>query len=359
MSQQRLQQFEFDQFVSGIVSSWRKSQLKVLALCVQALVLRRCCTLSALARALPATTAVHYRLKRLARFMDNRRLDLLVGWKALAQRGAQLQPEGWLPVLVDETGLRDHATLLTAAIPWHGRALPVAAVAYSPASLKRSIWALRQGLIWCLHQGLGLQAPRMVVVADRAFAASHCFRWLGQQHIHFVVRVPAKVYVQWSGWKALLSSLDLRPGRRQWLPDLRYGPRHATLNLLVVWRRDCAQPWLLATSLEDPKEVLRLYRLRMRIEAFFKDSKGRFALESCRLRTGARISTFCFALLLAFWWLALCLPLPPDWEIQVRIRGKLSWLSLALERLDGLLTELLLDHLADTLTPPQELHQSG
>lgn len=354
MSQQR-----FYQFVSEIVPSWRRSQLKVLALCVQALVVRRCCTLSALARALPPTTGVQYRLKRLARFVDNRRLDLLVGWKALMQQAAHAQPEGWLPVLVDETGISDHITLLTAAVPWRGRALPVAAVGYRPAQVKHSIWTLRQGLIWCLYESLQEQRHRMVIVADRAFAASHCFRWLRRYRIHFVVRVPAKVYVQWSGLKALLSSLELHPGCHHWLPALRYGPQQARLNVLVVWRRDCAEPWLLATSLEDPTQVLALYRLRMRIEAFFKDSKTRFALESCRLRTGARISTFCFAVLLAFWWLATRLPLPPEWERQVRTRGKLSWLSLALELLDSRLLELLLLHLPDPPTLYQEVHQSG
>jgi len=247
MSQQR-----FYQFVSEIIPSWRRSQRKVLALCVQALVVRRCCTLSALARALPSTTAVPYRLKRLARFMDNPRLDLLMGWKALMQQAAQTQPEGWLPVLVDETGLRDQATVLTAAVPWRGRALPVAAVGYRPERVKRRIWALRQGLIWCLYESLHEQCHRMVMVADRAFAASHCFRWLRCYRIHFVVRVPAKVYVQWSGLKALLSSLELHPGCHHWLPALRYGPQQARLNVLVVWRRDCAEPWLLATSLDDP-----------------------------------------------------------------------------------------------------------
>ena len=53
MSQQR-----FQQFVTAVVPSWRKSQLKVLALCVRAIVLRRGSTLWALARALPATCRV-------------------------------------------------------------------------------------------------------------------------------------------------------------------------------------------------------------------------------------------------------------------------------------------------------------
>jgi len=330
--------------ITATVSAVRRRPCAFLALCVRALVIRRRCTLSALARALPDTTHVRYRLKRLARFMSNPRLQLLLGWDALAQRAAQLHPEGWLPMLLDETGIRDHATVLSAAVPYRGRARPVASLAFSPTLIRHSLFKLREGLIWRLFQGLGEEGKRMVVLAHRAFAASHFFRWLTQVKVHFVVRVPAKVYVQWPGFKALLSQIELKPGCSHFSPGVRYGPKKAHLSLLVVWRKHCREPWLLASSLEDPKEILRLYRLRMRIEAFFNDSKEQFALEACRLQTGARLCAFCFALSLAFWWLAWEAPLPPNWEAQVRIRGKLSWLSLALEWLDRLAWEHLLNH---------------
>jgi hypothetical protein len=246
-----MSQQQFQNFVTAVVPSWRKSQLTVLALCVRAMVLRRRCTLSALARGLPPTCRVIYRLKRLARFMDNRRLDLIGGWKALAQRAAQVQPEGWLPMLLDETGLRDRATLLSAAVPYQGRALPVACLAFSPSLIKRSLWALREGLIWCLYQALGEERHRMVVVADRGFAASHFFRWLRRARVHFVVRVPAKVYVQWHGFKALLSQLELKPGCRHWLPELQYGPKKAPLNILVYGGAGPHSPgcWLLSSTM--------------------------------------------------------------------------------------------------------------
>lgn len=354
-----MSQHEFLSFVTSLLPSWRKSQSKVLALCVRALVVRRRCTLSALARALPATTHVRYRLKRLARFMDNPRLQLLLGWDALAQQAAALHPKGWLPMLLDETGIRDHATLLSAAVPYRGRALPVAGLAFSPTLIRHSLFKLREGLIWRLYQSLGEEGKRMVIVADRGFAASHFFRWLTQVKIHFVVRVPAKVYVQWPGFKALLSQMELKPGCSHFWPGVRYGPKQAHLNLLVVWRRDCKAPWLLASSLDDPKEILRLYGLRMRIEAFFKDGKEHFGLELCRLQTGARLCAFCFALSLAFWWLALEAPLPPNWESQVRIRGKLSWLSLALEWLTVFAWEHLLNDVLVSPTIPAEVFQSG
>lgn len=354
MSQQR-----FLQFVTDVIPSWRRSQRKVLALCVRALVLRQRCTLSALARVLPATTKIGYRVKRLARFMDNPRLKHLDGWRALAQQAAALRPEGWLPVIFDETGLRARATLLWAAVPYRGRCLPLAGLAFSPSLIKRSLWALREGLIWCLFQALNEQASRMVVVADRGFAASHFFRWLRKAKIHFVVRVPAKVYVQWHGFRALLSQLELGPGSRHWLPQLQYGPKKARLNILILWRRDCPEPCILASSLDDPTQVIALYRLRMRIEAFIKDAKSHFHLETCQLRTGARICTLCFALSLAFWWLALQLPLPAQWQAQVRTRGKLSWLTLALEWLHSVALEHLLDSFPDLPPPRHPSQESG
>jgi hypothetical protein len=291
--------------------------------------------------------------------MDNPRLKLLAGWDALAQEAVRLQPEGWLPMLLDETGIRDHATLLSAAVPYRGRALPIACLAFSPSLIKRSLWALREGMIWRLYQALGDHRERMVVVADRGFAASHCFRWLNRAKVHFLVRVPAKVYVQWPGFKALLSQIELKPGCAHFWSGVRYGPKKAHLNLLVVWRRHCKEPWLLASSLDDPKEILRLYRLRMRIEAFFKDGKAHFHLEACRLHTGARLCAFCFALSLAFWWLALQAPLPDNWHAQVRTRGKLSWLTLAFEWLDALALQQLLHAFPDSLSITAELSQSG
>jgi hypothetical protein len=97
----------------------------------------------------------------------------------------------------------------------------------------------------------------------------------------------------------------------------------------------------------------------MRIEAFFKDGKSHFDLEACQLRTGARICAFCFALSLTFWWLALAAPVPPDWQHQVRTRGKLSWLTLALEWLDALASDYLLNSFPDSFPTPSEARQSG
>jgi hypothetical protein len=230
-----MSEHQFLSLVTTLRASWRKRQRRVLALAVRAMVLRPCATLSGLARALPATTKLAHRLKRLERFVSNPRLDLLAGWAALAHWAASPRPTGWLPLLLDDTALRERATMLSAAIPYQRRALPVAALSFSRSPITRSLWTLRGGLIWALAKELGAHRGRLVVV-DRGFGASCFFRWCRhlKVRLHFVVRVPAKVYVQWEGSKALLSSLEPEPGCWVWLPQLRHGLERALHNVLIV-----------------------------------------------------------------------------------------------------------------------------
>ena len=237
----------------------------------------------------------------------------------------------------------------------------MATLAFSPSLIKRSLWTLREGLIWAIAKRLESDRERLVVVADRGFAASHFFCWLTHPKVrlHFVVRVPAKVYVQWAGFQTLLSSLAVERGCWIWLPQLRYGPKKALLNVLIVWRPECKEPWILASSLEETHTIYRLYRQRTRIEALFKDAKGYFDLEDCHLRTGARITTLCFMLAVTLWWLALVVPTSPQWRAQVRLRGKLSWLRQALEWLRELLYKTLYQHPPNLPLPSLVVRESG
>ncbi len=127
---------------------------------------------------------------------------------------------------------------------------------------------------------------------------------------------------------------DLSPGDRISLSDVWYGPAKAKLNLVLWWELDQKEPWLLATTLGDAHLACRHYRLRMRIEELFKDLKGTFRLEHCQCQTLNRITRLGLFALVAFWTLALLVRYPHRWTCFTTARGKLSFLSLALEWLD-------------------------
>jgi hypothetical protein len=333
MSQQRL-----FQFVTDLLPSWRKTRRRVLSLGVQGLIQKRQLTLSALARGMESSCRVIHRVKRLWRFVNNRAVDPRDAVGALATLAFNVRGGDWVPVVMDETGLKDRAMLLGAAIAYRGRALPLALYAYSPQLLAKSLWAIREGLLALI---LGALPPagrsRLLLVADRGYAASHFFRRLFQAHIAFCIRVPRRVLLHMAHRRCPLETLaaDLNPGDCVFLRQVEYGPAHARLNVLLWWHQGQPEPWLLATTLNSAGQARKYYRLRMGVEELFKDLKGRFGLEACQLEKLNRITRACLFVLLALWALALLVHYPACWPRFIATWGALSFLSLALEWLDA------------------------
>src|SRR3712207_262682 len=130
-------------FVQTMAPSWRKTQHTNLAQLLCALLQRPTLCLSDLARACPQPTqSLHGRLKRLMRFLDNRRLDeaaLLRRWLKLSYRSGEELPSPpgeppLLPIVLDTTYFEPFAALI-AAVPCGSRALPVALCTYHRTDL--------------------------------------------------------------------------------------------------------------------------------------------------------------------------------------------------------------------------------
>ena len=325
-------------FVTSLLPSWRKTRRRVLALGTQGLIGKRRLTLSSVARGMESPCRVIHRVKRLWRFVNNEAVDPRDVTQALTQQAFRTCVGRRVPVVLDETGVKDRAMLLGAAVSYRGRALPLGLFAYAPRLIRRSLWTLRLGLLAVILQALSPeQQARLLLIADRGFAASHFFRKLLAAHIAFVIRVPRKVLLHMSYGKLSLEALaaDLNPGDFHFLKGVAYGPKRARLNLVLSWEIGQPEPWLLATTLRSGRQAHRYYRLRMRIEELFKDLKGHFGLEACQLDTLTRITRICLFVLLALWALARLVRYPAHWAHFITTRGALSFLSLALEWLDA------------------------
>lgn len=333
MSQQQLLHF-----VTDLVPSWRKTRQKVLALGAQGLIQRRRLTLCAIARGMESPSRIIHRVKRLWRFIDNPAAKPEEVVSALVQRLFSSRHDRWVPVIFDESGLEDRATLLGVGTTFRGRALPLALYAFRPETLKKSLWVLREGLLSMLLAALPTaDRRRLLLIADRGYAASRFFRCLLAARVSFVIRVPRKVllYMAHETHRLELLAADLNPGDCLFLTDILYGPAKAKLNLLLWWEVDQKEPWLLATTLSTAEETRRQYKLRMRIEQLFKDLKTTFGLERCRCQTLDRVSRMGLFALVALWVLAHRVRYPEAWVRYITARGALSFVSLALEWLDA------------------------
>jgi hypothetical protein len=238
-----------------------------------------------------------------------------------------------VPVVMDETGLADRATLLAAAVPYHGRAPPLAMYAYAPQLLKKSLWALREGLLSVIRDALSpADRSRLLLIGDRGYAPSHFFARLLRAQLAFVIRVPRKVLVHMACGSHCLETLaaDLEPGQWRILRGVHYGPLRERLNIVLWWQAHQPEPWILATTLDSAKETRDCYRQRMGIEELFKDLKGSFALEACQLETLNRITRACLFVAVALWAPARLVRYCRNWARFITARGALSFVSLAL-----------------------------
>jgi len=350
------------------------TQATNLALLVSALLARRTCCLSALARAFPTPPTrrvahprhdLLHRLKRLWRFLDNPRLDPLIVQTALIPHTlASLGRVRWLGLAIDwtmwdvtlPTGARMRYQVLRIAVPVAGRALPLVQLAYDrdrlPADTSQN--QLEEQALAAVIAALPF-GVRPVVLADRGFARAPFLTFLQTQGVDYVVRVnKGTCLTDARDRRTTLGMEGTQPGGMRWLPGVRFGlyhdrPRDIWVNIACCWRvakrhadprrKAPKQPWYLATSLGDAGRAVAWYWRRGWIEQSFKDSKSGFGMDTAQIRCPLRLTRLLMALTLALAWLTLLgLPrlmlLPDGWHVHVSQRGHASIVSQALAYLD-------------------------
>jgi hypothetical protein len=328
-------------WLAELVPTWRVTRTTNLALLASAILSRRSLCLSELARAYPGGSSHAVRKKRLWRFLENRALDLGALRRQLtylALHTLRVPVDGGLPLLVDSTYWLPYG-VLAAAVPRAGRALPLHWRAYRRDLVgepERSQHHLEvRFLAECLERVPVEYQP--IVVGDRAFGRASLCHWLHAHGWHYVLRVTADVWLHHPTYTGLARALPLRPGQRRWLPGVRYRQDGVvTVNLLAVWRRGCAEPWLLVTNLSDPAWVERLYRRRMQIEHGFRDWKHHLQLRlpaSRLVHSARRFGRLITGVVLAYWFTCLVglRALPRRYARQVLSWGSASVFFLARE----------------------------
>jgi hypothetical protein len=284
---------------------------------------RRSLILSHLAQHFPLPTepkvrmvrhVLWHKLKRLRRFLSNPRLTL--GMEEVYQRLTYLAlavsdaPGRVVPILVDLTYMQPYA-FLVASVNKGGRALPIGWHAFRRDLVGEKVNSENQIIDRLIAQVLARIPPTLtaVIVADREFARASFFRALQQLGRDFVVRVDRETWVHHATYIGAMGKLALAPGMHmRWLPQSEYGQsERVPINLLVVWKRGYAEPWLVATSLTDPKLVFSLYRSRMKIEHGFRDWKTHLRLKNTlRAHNVAYVKGLMTVLALLYWFIALC-----------------------------------------------------
>jgi hypothetical protein len=267
-------------------------------------------SLAALARALPTPGTAHAREKRLHRFLKNPRLDFRTVTGSLA---AILLPPGkrFCPVILDQTK-SGSAQALLAAVPYAGRALPLACYTFAYPLTEPAIKSQNQlEHIFLLDTETSLPSGVMAVwIADRAYARSLLLQQSEQEQRPYILRGRKGTMITYQGKRMKLGKLHapLRKALR-YQNVLYHAHRKVPVDVIVYYDPAYQEPWYLLVPvayrrLLETDLVVDLYRERMQIEQSFRDFKTHLGLRGLNLqvdiapRMGRLLLTFCLAYIL-------------------------------------------------------------
>lgn len=252
-------------------------------------------SLSQAARHFAGATKFRYRLKRLDRFIGNRRVKVRECWPALVPAILRLavRLEGRIPVIVDHTDVGD-IRICYAAVLFQQRALPLIFTPFWKNAIKVSQNRIEKDLLEELKE-LVPDKLKLVVVADRGFGRVSLFRFIKRKlKWSYVIRAKGDVWITGGAENDTLRRLPLV----FWREKVQYQQKAKyRVNLVTCWTADKHDPWFLVTDLRDPDTVKTIYERRMRIEELFRDQKFHLGM---RVPTARQLGRFARLLLVLF-----------------------------------------------------------
>jgi hypothetical protein len=261
-------------------------------------------SLGALYRQLPVASRPHSRENRLRRFLDNPRLEGRAVSTGLARLLLRRGGRGYWPVLIDQTKIGTVEALL-AAVPFEGRALPLAL--YTFTYPWREVVPSQNRLEDIFLGDLADSMPRGLVpvfVGDRGYCRAALLRRCEQEGTWVLIRGRAGTIIEHHGRRHKLGALSAPAGQAVRYPDVRYhAHQRVPVDVIVYHDAAFAECWYLLVPCWTrrawtPGQVVALYRRRMQIEQSFRDFKTHLGVRGLQLR--ARVAERLGRLLLAF-----------------------------------------------------------
>jgi hypothetical protein len=214
--------------------------------------------------------------RRLRRLLHDTQLTWATSYARSVRRVLQKPKTGVLYLIIDESGHSDVVRVLTAALFYRGRALPLAWVYWRGQSPHpQSYWQDCAVLLERVKQVLP-QAVQVVLLADRAFGCAAFTDLVRAQGWDFIVRVQGQTRLrQHDGTQQTLRSLLAHANQHCWQRgEVWKKAGWRSVSVAAYWRNGCREPLLLVSSLPASASLVRQYRLRSAIEAMFRDWKS-------------------------------------------------------------------------------------
>ena len=270
-------------FISFLVSQMktiRKSHVKTLAALVFGLFKADYIGTAEIGRKMKGMVDGKHKIKRVDRFMGNRRIDILAMAGALFNMlVARLPEKSRLLVALDWTDLHDdkHQTLVLAVISC-GRAIPVLWKTAAKDKLKDNQTRIEKELLTDFRTIVPI-GTKIVILADRGFGKIDLFEHLKSLNFDYVIRLKRNAYVYNKFYNGSLEKLVIQAGTwRDFGTTLFTAKKRYPLRLITFYDHGQKEPWILTANLKPEElnieDAVIYYSRRMEIEECFRDIKN-------------------------------------------------------------------------------------
>jgi hypothetical protein len=271
-----MSQAELYQWVKQISEIFRGLgywQMLGLALYSYGVVLARQCTPNKVAEKLGMMGKVKSMERRLERWLANERLN----WGACCREWSRFVLRGyvgeWLILLVDETKLGQHLSVMVVGLAYRGCCIPLAFWCYRPEAWPLGQVRLIEELLCWVAEGVPDEV-KPLVQADRGIGTSpDLIRVVEALGWHYLFRVQGQTRFQLpDGQSVALDQVVTKSG--QWTGTGKVFKKAGWLPAIahVIWELPYVQAWCLVTNC--PAIPARLYARRYWQEASFRDLKS-------------------------------------------------------------------------------------
>ena len=283
----------------------RITRVRNLALFLTGLYLSRKVHLSLIAEEWHLSGKIPSLTNRLRRFLDNPKVSVRDYYRPVAK--SLVSTFRGLPIrlIIDTTKLGFNAQLLTVAIAYRKRALPLCWSVHRG----RKGWVAVKKQIALLRDVAELipAGSEVWLLGDCEFQHVPLISWLEDQGWHYVLRQQGQIKVWQPGQAQVrLADLGLQQGETRYLGWLYLTQKHhyGPVSMVLHWEKGEEEPWYLVTDQTATRRTIQTYRVRMWIEEMYGDMKGHgFDLEATYMRDFGRLSRLVLGICLVYTWL--------------------------------------------------------
>jgi hypothetical protein len=293
--------------------------------------------------------------RRLERWLDNERIRWWVCCREWARWVLSRYVGEQLILLVDETKLGAHLSVMVVALAYRGSAIPLAYWCYHPKLWPEGgqVGLISELLSWVL-EGLPegcvplVQADRGIGCSPKLVRSLLALRW------HFLLRIQRQSKVRLNGQERTLQHLVNAPGQHYSAPGQVFKKAGwLSASLHAIWEVGYKEAWFLISN--APDSLTRqgwLYACRYWQEAAFRDLKSDgWHWQSARIFSPDHANRLLLVLCLAYAWMLTLGTCAFDDPALFRYVAKSSAKPFALFRLGLRLFNFLREALATDFAP--------